>query len=904
MPNSFKSWFLKATSKLSLQGLLILPFLLQTVGIVGLVGYLSYRTGQQAVNDLANQLIQENTKLVEARLDAYLETAHQINQTHQLLVQSGQLDLQDIGQIEQNLLAQLQQHPTASSVLYGDPQGTFRAFSRRENDQIEASFANPDVPTRLGVQLLDVQGEPLGRRKTLDSFPVTDSPWYQAAVTSGQPGWSPVFQMSQDSTFVIDAYQPVDDAQGLQGIFAVNLSLIELDKFLSTLEISQSGLVFVTEADGSLIATSTEDLPFSADGSEAQGTNLRRLRSASSQNSAIAQISQALQNPAVFNRTDPAYLQVNVNKERYFVHHQIYRDPYGLDWRITTALPSSHFIGQILASTQRTILLCVLALLGDLVFLCLISRWIAYPILRLHRGAKQLATGKFQRLPETYSFVELKELTHTFNDMAGQVKQSLDTMRSLTRKLLESEARLLTFLDALPVGVALHSTDGAVMYLNQVAQQLLSTDATAPESIDHLAKSQQAYRAGTDQPYPVSEMPAVQTLSGQSVVIDDLEIRRNETTIALEIKGTPIFDEHQQVTYAIIVFQDITLRKQAETVISDYNRALESQVLKRTLDLEKEIQERKRTEEQLRQSQATQQAILAAIPDILIRLNRDGIYLSCLSGDEITRQGSCPYHPQKSIFDKLPPDLTDLRMHYVRQALTTGQRQVYEHTIPFGETVLHEETRIVRLTDDEVLVMVRDITDRKQAEAQLHQANLKLEQLAETDALTQVANRRHFDRFLQEQWQPLNPSKQPLSLILLDIDYFKLFNDTYGHPAGDACLQQLVQAFQTVVQNPDYLVARYGGEEFGLILPSTSWQAAIALATQLRTAVQELAIPHTASPRKVVTISMGISCLVPTSQTSPAMLIKQTDQALYAAKQQGRHCYFTYKMLEGPLYSG
>ncbi|NER85078.1 MAG: diguanylate cyclase, partial [Leptolyngbya sp. SIO1D8] len=471
------------------------------------------------------------------------------------------------------------------------------------------------------------------------------------------------------------------------------------------------------------------------------------------------------------------------------------------------------------------------------------------------------------------------------------------------RKLLESEGRLLNFLDALPVGVALHSAEGAVIYLNQIAQKLLSTDGIAIASIEQLAKNYRAYRSGTDQLYPTSDMPATQALKGKSVVIDDVEIRHNETRISLEIKGTPIFDKNQQIIYAVVVFQDITLRKQAETVVSDYSRALESQVWKRTLDLEKEIQERQYTEDRLRQSQTTQQAILEAIPDILMRLNQDGIRLSALSEHEGQTQENAPSQVQKSVYDCLPQALADLRMHHVRQVLMTGKRQVYEHTLNIQGKSCHEETRIVKLTDDEVLVMVRDISDRKQAEAQLQQANIKLEQLARTDALTQIANRRRFDNFLATQWKTLQQTGQPLSLILLDIDYFKLFNDTYGHPAGDDCLQRLVNAAQAVIQNPDHLIARYGGEEFGLILPEANWQVAIDLAEQIQIAVQELAIPHEASPLKIVTISLGISCLVPTSQLSPDILIQQTDQALYAAKQRGRNGYCTYKLLEEPLYS-
>ncbi|NER81991.1 MAG: HAMP domain-containing protein, partial [Leptolyngbya sp. SIO1D8] len=476
MPISLKRWFSEATSRVSLQGLLILPFLLQTLSIVSLVGYLSYRTGQQAVHDLATQLVQENTHFVQAKLDAYLATVQDVNEMHLSLVRLGQLELTDIDQIEQTLLSQLQQNQTVNTVLYGDLQGNFRAFYRNfYTDELKAGFTNPSNPEQVEVYSIDATGNRLAFSEILSSsFPVTQYPWYQAAVASGKPGWSPVFQIGEAPELVINAYQPIDGQKGLLGIFAVSLGLLELDNFLASLDISRSGLVFITEPDGSLIATSSKDTPFITEGSEAEGFQVTRVHSVESQNPAIAQISQALQTEtATFNRTGSSNLQVPIKEERYFAHHTVYRDPYGLDWRITTALPHSYFIGQISINTRRTIILCFLALIGDLGLLFLISRWIAHPILRLHQGTKQLATGQFEPLPNTQSFLELKELTTTFNDMACQVNKSLDTMRSLNRKLLESEGRLLNFLDALPVGVALHSAEGAVIYLNQIAQKLL-----------------------------------------------------------------------------------------------------------------------------------------------------------------------------------------------------------------------------------------------------------------------------------------------------------------------------------------------------------------------------------------------------------------------------------------------
>ncbi|QMS90530.1 PAS domain S-box protein [Nostoc edaphicum CCNP1411] len=172
---------------------------------------------------------------------------------------------------------------------------------------------------------------------------------------------------------------------------------------------------------------------------------------------------------------------------------------------------------------------------------------------------------------------------------------------------------------------------------------------------------------------------------------------------------------------------------------------------------------------------------------------------------------------------------------------------------------------------------------------QVQAANEELHRLATLDGLTQIANRRRFDEYLETEWQRLKREQVPLSLILFDVDFFKLYNDSYGHLAGDDCLRQLASALKNIVKRPADLVARYGGEEFAVILPNTEIQGAIHLAQTIRQAVCDLAIPHTQS--RVcdrVTVSLGVVSIVPNCEISPPDLINAADKALYIAKQQGR----------------
>ncbi|MBL1209335.1 diguanylate cyclase domain-containing protein [Geminocystis sp. GBBB08] len=192
--------------------------------------------------------------------------------------------------------------------------------------------------------------------------------------------------------------------------------------------------------------------------------------------------------------------------------------------------------------------------------------------------------------------------------------------------------------------------------------------------------------------------------------------------------------------------------------------------------------------------------------------------------------------------------------------------------------------------DDGFAITVRDITLQKQFEIQLQEGNRQLQLIANRDALTQVANRRCFDESLQKEWQRHLREQNPLSMIMIDIDYFKLYNDFYGHQKGDDCITEVAQCINFVVKRPSDLVARYGGEEFAVILPNTDLQGALIVAELIHNAINSLSIPHEKSPvSNCITLSMGIGCLIPNHQRQPENLICDADKALYLAKNQGRN---------------
>ncbi|MFM9267258.1 diguanylate cyclase domain-containing protein [Tychonema sp. BBK16] len=208
---------------------------------------------------------------------------------------------------------------------------------------------------------------------------------------------------------------------------------------------------------------------------------------------------------------------------------------------------------------------------------------------------------------------------------------------------------------------------------------------------------------------------------------------------------------------------------------------------------------------------------------------------------------------------------------------------------PFDERELLARVRNLlrsHAAEQQLVVLNRQLQQQKQ---QLETVNQALQYLATYDSLTEVKNRRCFNEYLDTEWRRLAREEAPLSLIMCDIDYFKLYNDTYGHQAGDECLRKVASVLRSAVKRPADLVARYGGEEFAVVLPNTDIEGATVVAEFIRAEVLGLQIVHAKSVVcEYVTLSLGVACCIPMPMSLPGTLIAIADQALYHSKQTGR----------------
>ena len=186
-------------------------------------------------------------------------------------------------------------------------------------------------------------------------------------------------------------------------------------------------------------------------------------------------------------------------------------------------------------------------------------------------------------------------------------------------------------------------------------------------------------------------------------------------------------------------------------------------------------------------------------------------------------------------------------------------------------------------------VFVQQVRNNERIEADLREAQEALEVIATHDSLTGLANRRLFERALTVEFGRGARQRSPLSLVMVDIDYFKRYNDTYGHVAGDHCLTEVAQALKGCCQRKADLAVRYGGEEFAVLLPDTDIHGALAMAEQIRRSVMQRNIAHSGSPVGCVTVSLGCYAFVPTGRDSIEMFIERADAALYQAKATGRN---------------
>lgn len=542
---------------------LILPFALQIAIAVGITGWLSYRNGERAVSVLAVQLRGEVVARIHQHLDTSLATSHLINQINVELIRSGELKTDDLAALGSHFWHQLQTFESISVIYFGNPQGRFIAAQRLRDGAF--IFVRRELPlAEAEVYTVNQQGR-IGQFKSVipDFIDVRQRPWYTSAIAREKPTWGEIFPLQVAPSIDLPASTPLLNNNGeLQGVLGNNLALGTISQFLHSLKVGKSGQTFILERDGELVASSTSPQPFLI----GEDGKTERMTVATSHNSVLqAATAHLLQRFGNLNRINAAaQLKVLIDYEPYFIEVFPYQDRWGINWLIVVVVPESDFMAQIHANTRTTILLCIGAMAIATYSGIVTTRWLTRPLLQLNQAAKEIAQGNFQQTIAADRIREVRELARSFNRMTLHLQDSFTQLRLLNQDLQESESRVRQFLEALPVGVAVHNQTGQLTYLNHIGKTLLVFNQTPNTEREQLIDTFRQYRAGTSQPYPVEDLPVMRALRGETVQAEDIELHLDNRVIPLEVWATPILDKQGQIAYAIAAFQDISERKQAE----------------------------------------------------------------------------------------------------------------------------------------------------------------------------------------------------------------------------------------------------------------------------------------------------------------------------------------------------
>jgi signal transduction histidine kinase/CheY-like chemotaxis protein len=415
----------KLLDKLPLRAVLIVPFVLQIVGAVGLVGYLSFRNGQKAVNNLATQLMSEVSSRVEQNLQVYLTTPHQINQSKLDAVKLGLLKIEDLSSWEKYLWRQVQLYPYMNFTSIGNKNGEYRTGEKLSNGSLMINVSGKSTGFNFYSYNTNDQGDRTTVATVVKNFDIRQHPSYQNAAKAGKATWSSVYISFLEPTLIISALQPVYDKNQLEGVLISALRLDHIGQFLNSLRVGKSGQAFIIERNGTLLATSTSEKPFRTRGNKKELFQAEESVDPTTQATAkyVASHFQALK------QIQTSYiLNFKIEGKQQFVKVLPFQDGKGLDWLIVVVVPKADFTEEIDANTRMTIWLCLAALGVAVIIGILTSRWVTNPIWRLNIAAKNIAKGEWDKTVEIERADELGELGKSFNTMAQQLQQSFETL--------------------------------------------------------------------------------------------------------------------------------------------------------------------------------------------------------------------------------------------------------------------------------------------------------------------------------------------------------------------------------------------------------------------------------------------------------------------------------------------
>lgn len=450
LADKFKNLSKNLFRSIPLRLILVVPFVIQIFGAVGLVGYLSFRNGEQAVSTLTYRIMEETSERIQQHLDSYLAIPHQINQLNAEAIRKGYFDIQDLKAAGRYLWQQAKTFKSVSWIGYGLPNGKGVGAGTWYNGK-DIVINGIDNGIDHGY-ISDSQGN-YAKQIYTEKYAFLNDEWYTDTVKAGKPIWSRIYfaETNQIDYVAASANYPIYDKNDkLLAIVGIDLLLSDINKYLQQLKVSTNSKIFIIERDGLLIANSSSAATFKKNHHET-----KRLKADESSDSLIQSTANYLQT----NFQDLNIIQqkqkldFKFNHENYRVHITPWNDDYGLDWLVVVALPKSDFMAQIHVNTRTTILLCIAALFAATLIGIFTSRRITKPILYLSQASFAIASGNLNQRIQPSRLQEINILAKSFNRMAKQLQavfSELETTNAdLENRVCERTAELKNTLDEL-----------------------------------------------------------------------------------------------------------------------------------------------------------------------------------------------------------------------------------------------------------------------------------------------------------------------------------------------------------------------------------------------------------------------------------------------------------------------
>ncbi|MCW6035285.1 PAS domain-containing protein [Spirulina subsalsa FACHB-351] len=550
--------------------ILAVQFTTQTLGIVGLVGYLSYRSGEQSVEYLAHQLIRESGRRVTLYLEKTLAIPHLVNQLNAQAIEAGNIpgfEVEETTELEAHFGQQITLFPSVSTIAIANERGGMIGSS--EGSHTPSVYRTENFAQGVyTLSRLDEQGKIATTQVISTTYDARVRPWYQAPVEARGPVWSPIYQFINDRPLLgISAGLPLYHPTGeLRGVLATDITLEHLNHFLISLNISPSGQVFIVERSGLLVANST-DSPLYIPQEDGE---MKRIMAQDSLNPLIRTITKEFtQTWGPMIEWSNAQQDVRHQGVRHFSQVVNYRDDFGLDWLIVLVIPESDFIAEVQKNLRRTLVLCLVALGASVGSSVWVSRRITRSLSRLAKVTEACAAGNLEQSPLGSRIQEIDHLATSLDQMVSTLRAAQQLSLHYTHQL-EQEVREKT---------------AALTEAQHIAHVGSWECDPATDSVTWSEELYRIYEANPESPVPRPDLtiqhihPQDQKRFEEEIVASfyqrqsfdsDLRIVTQKGNIRyIHTKGNPIYNEQGQVVKIRGTVADITPRKQVELALQE-----------------------------------------------------------------------------------------------------------------------------------------------------------------------------------------------------------------------------------------------------------------------------------------------------------------------------------------------